>query len=65
MGVGQSQLCYFGVGMFIIVLGFFAIVIPAWAPHFIIMRVHDLFFIIGYAVMMYGAKQMLIAAGLK
>lgn len=56
---------HFGFGMLLVVLGFFVVVIPAWAEDVIIMRTHDVLFIAGYLVMAFGAQKILTAAGIK
>lgn len=61
-GAFGSALTYFGIGMFLVVGGFFAVVIPAWASEGVIMRVHDVMFIIGYVVMAIGARKIVRAA---
>lgn len=60
-----SMYTYFGISMVLVVLGFFAIVIPVWAPSFLVGRVHDVLFIVGYAIMAIGTKKILTASGLK
>lgn len=66
IGGGSLQKVYnfFASGMFLVVLGFFSVVVPSWAPTFVIMRTHDILFIIGFAAMAYGASKMLSDAGL-
>lgn len=49
---------YFSVGMFIVMSGFFAVVVPPWSSPFVIMRVHDFLFIIGYVTMLFGAREL-------
>lgn len=67
--IGKSMLAHvytlFGIGMLLVVLGFVAVVVPPWAEGFVIMRTHDVLFIIGFALMAYGAGRMLKAAGLR
>lgn len=64
-GVLQKVYNFFGVGMLLVVAGFFVVVIPVWASPFVIMRTHDFLFIIGFGVMAYGAKLILKAAGIR
>ena len=54
----------FGIGMLLVVIGFFVVVIPPWAAPAVIMRTHDLLFVAGYAVMSVGARKILTAAGM-
>jgi len=49
---------YFSAGMFIVMSGFFAVVVPPWSSPFVIMRVHDFLSIIGYITMLFGARQL-------
>lgn len=67
--IGASALgrvyTWFGWGMFLVVLGFLAVVVPPWADPFTIMRTHDLLFILGFGFMASGASRLLLAAGLK
>jgi len=58
-GIFGSVLVWFGAGMLVVVLGFLVVVVPPWAPMAVIMRTHDIAFIIGYLFMAYGAKQLL------
>lgn len=60
-GMFGGVLKYFGIGMFLVVLGFLAVVVPPWADGNVIMRVHDLAFVIGYIFMAMGAKKLLAA----
>ena len=49
-------LSLFGIGMFLVVVGFLAVVV-AWAPAPVQKLVHDLVFIIGYVLMLVGATR--------
>lgn len=56
---------YFGVGMLLVTVGLVSVAVPAWSSPYIVMRVHDLLFVAGFGVMAYGARQMLVAAGME
>ena len=67
--IGKSELSKvyncFGIGMLLVVLGFLAVVVKPWAAPSVIMRTHDVLFVLGYVIMAFGAGRMLKAAGLK
>lgn len=56
-GVVGSALTFIGIGMFLVVLGFFAVVV-AWADANTQAIVHDILFIIGYVLMLVGALRL-------
>lgn len=56
-GLVGSTLSLFGTGMFFVVLGFLAVAV-AWADPPIQKIVHDLVFIIGYVLMLFGAARL-------
>lgn len=60
-GVLGTVYKYIGVGMLVVVLGFVAVVVPAWASEFVVGRTHDVLFIVGYLIMALGAQKMLTA----
>jgi len=61
--IGKSSLqkvyYFFGFGMLLTVFGFLSVVIPLWTDPFIIMRVHNVLFIVAFGLMAYGASKML------
>ena len=56
---------HFGAGMFLVVLGFLAVVVPPWAEESIVMRTHDVLFVLGYLVMAFGAQKILTVLEIK
>lgn len=64
-GVLGSVYAWFSAGMILVVLGLVSVVIPRWAEEFIIMRVHDIFFILGFGVMSIAARKLITASGIK
>ena len=63
-GVLAKVYYHFGIGMLAVVVGFLAVVVPPWSSPTVIMRTHDILFVVGYAIMAIGARKMLVAAGL-
>jgi hypothetical protein len=61
-GVVGTALTFIGIGMFLVVLGFLAVVVEWTQDGNLQMAVHDIVFIIGYVLMLVGAlrlKQMI------
>ena len=64
-GVLGKVYYHFGTGMFLVVLGFLAVVVPPWASEVIIMRTHDALFVMGYLIMAFGAQKILAVSEVK
>ena len=64
-GVLRVVYNYFAVGMLLITGASIIIVLPAWAPSFVVSRTHDMILILGFGIMVYGAKKLLTEAGLE
>ena len=56
-GVVGTALNFVSAGMFLVVLGFFAVVV-VWSTEPIQMMTHDILFIIGYILMLVGALRL-------
>ena len=56
---------FFAAGMLVIVFALVLVIIPPWNTEFIIARVHDLLFVMGFGLMATGAGQMLRGVGMK
>jgi hypothetical protein len=60
-GVLQKVYYSFGVGMLFVVLGLLTILLPSWGLDYVVKGTHDILFVIGMALMAFGAGKLLEA----
>lgn len=60
-GVLEKFYHYFGFGMFLILAGLVVLIVKPWDVDLALLRLHDIFYIIGFLIIIIGAKKIIKA----